>query len=319
MEGNVNIEEGLGRRDENVDQRNSFHFSNTTNPLHGYNNTREDCSTNEPPSEARENTMTPSFNITTTGLNTTTSITSSTTLTTTTSTECISSVKLYESNLGQLSVVGVRGMLSRNEDLVSNLNKYWMMVDCWRLQLAKIRKEQIQLDKQEDMADFELVKGDFKLEQSLRRLSGVIADLTETDYQIQKLSQGSDFPGSVWDLKPPLTVSTSATTTTTTVVSSSPSISASTAVISNVPLSSHFGQEEQWRFFEVEGKGKGILEGGSLTGSHTDLSPREDGEWNDKDLSLPVDVNLFCQEEVSFVFTTHPPPNQKQPPNLKYS
>lgn len=100
-----------------------------------------------------------------------------------------------------LHLLGVRGATRKTEEIVSSLNKYWTILDINRNKLTKIRRDRLQIDKQENVIEFDIIKAEYKLEQANRRLGVVVADLEETENQIRSLSEDGVFPESIWHME----------------------------------------------------------------------------------------------------------------------
>jgi chromosome segregation ATPase len=89
----------------------------------------------------------------------------------------------------------------KSEETVNNLNAYWTARDSFRKNLETLRDERLKDEKELDAIDFELTKGEYKLDQAERRLRVVTADIEELDYQLEKLEQDGTFPHSIWSIK----------------------------------------------------------------------------------------------------------------------
>eukprot|EP01127_Copromyxa_protea_P003234 TRINITY_DN13081_c0_g1_i1.p1 TRINITY_DN13081_c0_g1~~TRINITY_DN13081_c0_g1_i1.p1 ORF type:complete len:639 (-),score=42.95 TRINITY_DN13081_c0_g1_i1:3-1919(-) len=111
-----------------------------------------------------------------------------------------SGTKASQHNL-TLSLLGVRGATKRTEELVVSVNKYWSNLELGRNQLTKIRRERLQIDKQENAVEFELIKTEYKMEQANRRLGVILADIEEIDHQITSLLEEGVFPSSIWHME----------------------------------------------------------------------------------------------------------------------
>jgi chromosome segregation ATPase len=94
------------------------------------------------------------------------------------------------------------GHLTRKSDeAVNNLNGYWNAKDSNRKNLGSLREDRMKEDKEIDAIEFDLAKGEYKLDQAERRLRVVASDLEELDHQLEQLEALGVFPDSIWSIK----------------------------------------------------------------------------------------------------------------------
>jgi uncharacterized protein YhaN len=103
-------------------------------------------------------------------------------------------------SLLHVSLKNVSHSTRKNEEMANNINSYWQAKENGRAQLLSLREDRIKEDKEIDAIDFELTKGEYKLDQADRRLRVINADLEEVDYQIEQLEAAGVFPDSIWSM-----------------------------------------------------------------------------------------------------------------------
>lgn len=104
-----------------------------------------------------------------------------------------------------LQLSGIPKLSNKSEENAKYLNNYWQSKDSNRKQLVSLRTERIKEDKEGDTIDFELVKGEYKLDQADRRLRFISSDLDEIDFQLQQLNNplndDATYPEYIWSMK----------------------------------------------------------------------------------------------------------------------
>lgn len=94
------------------------------------------------------------------------------------------------------------GHLTRKSDeTVNNLNSFWSNKETNRKIVGNLRDDRMKEDKEIDAIDFDLAKGEYKLDQAERRLRVVSADLEELDHQLEQLESAGVFPESIWSVR----------------------------------------------------------------------------------------------------------------------